>query len=220
MLGRIDAHQQWARLEFPSGMIINKNQTKINQNKILNKMGTIYNTDQSELIEKASEELKKIESIEAPDWALFVKTGMHKERPPMNNDWWYIRSAAVLRQVYRLGPIGVSKLRARYGGKKNRGVKREHFYKGSGSIARKILQQLEKEGFVKKDLKNVHKGRSITAKGKKFLDDVAATISKTQPNVKQREVKTKKEAKEKPVAKPKETTPKKDETPIEVPIKQ
>ncbi len=142
-------------------------------------MGTIYNCDPSELIEKTSEELKKIENIKAPVWAPFVKTGVHKERPPVNNDWWYVRAASVLRRVYILGPIGVSKLRTKYGGKKNRGVKPEHFYKGSGSIIRKIIQQFEKEGFVKKDQKGMHKGRVITTKGKKFLDDVAAKISKT-----------------------------------------
>jgi len=30
---------------------------------------------------------------------------------------------------------------------------------------------------VKKDLKSLHKGRVITAKGKKFLDDIAGKIS-------------------------------------------
>lgn len=141
-------------------------------------MASIYNCDSSELIEKAAEELKKIESIKPPAWAPFVKTGMHKERPPANNDWWYMRAASVLRQIYRYGPIGVPKLRMKYGGKKNRGVKPERFYRGSGNILRKIMQQLEEGGFVKKELKGVHKGRLITAKGKKFLNDIAAKISK------------------------------------------
>jgi small subunit ribosomal protein S19e len=180
-------------------------------------MANIYNCDPSELIEKSSEELKKLESIKAPDWALFVKTGMHKERPPLKNDWWYVRTASVLRQIYRFGPIGVSKLRTKYGGKKNRGVKKSHFYKASGSIIRKIIQQLEKEEFVKKDLKSVHKGRSITSKGKKFLDDIAKTISKAEVKVEKKEPEVKTEAKEKPQeAKPetkKETTPVKKETP-------
>jgi small subunit ribosomal protein S19e len=142
---------------------------------------------------------------------------MHKERPPLKNDWWYVRTASVLRQIYRFGPIGVSKLRTKYGGKKNRGVKKSHFYKASGSIIRKIIQQLEKEEFVKKDLKSVHKGRSITSKGKKFLDDIAKTISKAEVKVEKKEPEVKTEAKEKPQeAKPetkKETTPVKKETP-------
>jgi len=162
-------------------------------------MTTIYNCDPSELVEKASEELKKVEAIKAPEWAVFVKTGVHKERPPIKNDWWYVRAASVLRKIYTLGPIGISKLRVKYGGKKNRGTKTEHFYKGSGSIIRKIMQQLEKEGFVKKDLKSVHKGRIITAKGKKFLDDVAGKISKVQ---------VKQEVKKEPVKEKKEEVPK------------
>ena len=116
-------------------------------------MGTIYNSDPSELIEKTAEELKKVESIKPPVWAPFVKTGVHKERPPVKSDWWYMRAASILRQIYRFGPIGVSKLRVKYGGKKNRGYKPEHFYKGSGNIIRKIIQQLEKEDFVKKILR-------------------------------------------------------------------
>src|SRR3989338_6581735 len=152
-------------------------------------MPTIYNADPSELIEKASEELKKIESIKPPVWAAFVKTGVHKERHPVKNDWWYMRAASILRKIYRLGPIGVSKLRVGYGGKKNRGYKTEHFYKGSGNILRKIMQQLEKEGFVKKEEKNVHKGRVLTAEGKKFLDAVALQISVIRPQQK-KEVKS------------------------------
>jgi|TARA_B100001964_G_C13947893_1_gene471961 small subunit ribosomal protein S19e len=172
-------------------------------------MGNIYNADPSELIEKAGEELKKVESIKAPDWAVFVKTGMHKERPPANHDWWYVRAASILRKMYVSGPVGVSKLRTKYGGMKNRGVKPGSFYKGSGSIIRKIIQQLEKEDFVKKDLKSIHKGRLITAKGKKFLDEIAAKISKVTvekaPEAK-KEVKAEEKAKEKKTEQ-KETKP-------------
>ena len=144
-------------------------------------MPTMYDVDSQELILKVAEELKKIPEIKPPEWALFVKTGMHKERPPVNNDWWYVRTASVLRTVYRLGPIGVSKLRTKYGGKKNRGAKKEHFYKGSGSILRKSLQQLEKAGFVKFAEKGVHKGRIVTPKGKSFLDKIATQIYGIKP---------------------------------------
>ncbi|MBW2977113.1 30S ribosomal protein S19e [Candidatus Woesearchaeota archaeon] len=155
-------------------------------------MATIYDCNPSELAEKAAEELKKTEAMKPPQWAQFVKTGAHKERPPVKSDWWYVRAASVLKQVYRYGPIGVSKLRVRYGGKKNRGVKTEHFCKGSGNIIRKILQQLESGGLIKKDLKSQHKGRLITAKGKKFLDDIAKKIS-TMPEKTQLKKEAKKE---------------------------
>jgi len=139
-------------------------------------MTTMYDVEPQELILKAAEELKKVPEIKAPAWTPFVKTGMHKERPPLNGDWWYIRAASVLRTIYRLGPIGVSKLRTKYGGKKNRGVKKEHFFKGSGNILRKSLQQLEKAGLVKFTEKGVHKGRVITPKGRLFLDKIAVQL--------------------------------------------
>jgi len=139
-------------------------------------MVTIYDVDASKLIKKASEELKKIELIKPPEWAKFVKTGASKERPPVEKDWWYMRAASILRKVYVLGPIGVSKLRKKYGGKKNRGHKPERTYKGSGSIIRKALQQLEKAELIKQVEKGVHKGKVITSKGKKFLDKLAGEV--------------------------------------------
>lgn len=160
----------------------------------------------SELIEAAAKELAKV--IEKPEWADFVKTGVHKERPPVKDDWWHMRAASILRATYIKGPIGVSKLRTKYGGRKNCGYKPEHFRKGSGKIIRTILQQLEKEGLIKQGTKGVHKGRIITQKGKKLLKDAAANIYKVQP---------KKTAPERPAV----TEAKKEETPkTSKPLKQ
>ena len=144
-------------------------------------MPTMYDAEPQELVLKAAEELKKMPEIKAPEWAAFAKTGMHKERPPVSGDWWHIRVASVLRTVYRLGPVGVSKLRTKYGGKKNRGVKQERFYRGSGNILRKALQQLEKAGLVKFAEKGVHKGRVVTPKGMAFLDKISSQIILSKP---------------------------------------
>jgi small subunit ribosomal protein S19e len=141
-------------------------------------MTTIYDVDANELILNVSKKLKQEKLVAPPTWSIFVKTGVHKERPPVDADWWYIRAAAVLRTVYRQGPIGVSKLRTKYGGQQNRGYRPEHHRKGSGSIARKILQQLEKSGLIKNEQKGLHKGRIITAKGKSFLDKLATEMAK------------------------------------------
>lgn len=182
-------------------------------------MATIYDIPVNELIEKTAEKLKEIKEIQPPEWAAYVKTGRHKERPPVNNGWWYIRTAAVLRSVYKLGPIGVSKLRIKYGGKKNRGHKPERFFKGSGNIIRKILQQLEKAGFLKQAEKARHKGRILTPAGKSFLDKISIQLYK--------EMKVKKKEEEKEVkAQPKEQKeapkeiPKKEEKPKELPKKE
>ncbi len=137
---------------------------------------SIYNVDQQALIERTAEQLKK--QIKKPEWAQFVKTGVHKERPPADPDWWYLRAAAILNKVVRQGPIGVSTLRTMYGGKKNRGVKKERFYKGSGNVARTILQDLEKAGLIVQGQKGIHKGRIATPQGKSLLDKTAVAIHK------------------------------------------
>lgn len=137
----------------------------------------IYDVEPNELIEKTAEELKKIGTIKPAEWAAYVKTSIHKERPPSKEDWWYFRAASVLRKLARFGPIGVSKLRRQYGGRKSRGVAPPHFYKGSGNILRKIFQQLEKAGFVENVKEGKHKGRMLTQKGKEFLNNISYQIS-------------------------------------------
>ncbi|MDP2749426.1 MAG: 30S ribosomal protein S19e [Nanoarchaeota archaeon] len=152
-------------------------------------MVTTYDVDQQELVERAAAELKKVNAIKAPEWAEYVKTGVSRERPPIDEDWWYFRAASILKNVYRLGPIGVSKLRVKYGSKKRRGVAPAHFRIGSGNIIRKILQQLEKAGFIKQVEKGVHKGKIITPIGKSFLDKIAADIKKNPTPKKVKEIK-------------------------------
>jgi len=138
-------------------------------------MTTAFDVDPHSLVNKAADALEK-EGFKAPAWAPFVKTGQHRERPPVQNNWWHVRCASVLRSVYIKGPIGVSKLRKRYGGNKRRGVRPRHFRLASGNILRKCLQDLQKAGYVEYRDKGIKKGRVITGKGKKLLDNLAKTI--------------------------------------------
>ncbi|MDO5843773.1 MAG: 30S ribosomal protein S19e [Methanocorpusculum sp.] len=135
-------------------------------------MTTVFDIPANALIAKAAEELKNESSIKAPEWSEYVKTGVHKQMPPENPDWWYVRSAAVLRRIYVDGPIGVERMRSVYGGMQDRGSKPSHFRKGSGSIARKVMQQLETAGYLEK----VTGGRNVSAKGRKFLDGIAHSL--------------------------------------------
>lgn len=139
---------------------------------------SVYDVPADELITRAAKELKKLNELKPPFWADFVKTGISRERLPINPEWWYTRAASVLRKTLVFGPIGVSKLRVDYGGRKNRGVAGEHTYKGSGNIIRKVFQQLEKAGLVKQGKKGNHKGRITTPKGTSFLDKISNQIMK------------------------------------------
>jgi small subunit ribosomal protein S19e len=131
-------------------------------------MVSTYDANINETIAKVAEALKS--KIKAPDWTEFTKTSAGKDRLPDEDDWYYKRAAAVLRTVYIRGPIGVNKLRVKFGSKKNRGHKPSKFYKAGGKVIRTILQQLEKsELIIQKTIKN-HKGRVVTNKGMSFMD--------------------------------------------------
>lgn len=127
------------------------------------------------LIEEAAKRLQGMGEIKPPAWAGFVKTGVSRERPPQRKDWWWIRSASILRKFYSGKGMGVSELRGVYSGRKGRGHKPEHRYRASGAIIRKILQQLESAGLLK-GLKG--KGRVITPKGRAFLKEAAEAAAK------------------------------------------
>jgi small subunit ribosomal protein S19e len=147
-------------------------------------LAIVYDISANVLIEAAAKELAKLKSIKAPEWAAFVKTGMSKDTVPAREDWWYVRAAAILRTIYTSrGPIGVQKLRVKYGGKKNRGHKPEAFFRASGKIIRVILQQLETENLIKKADIGVHKGRVIAPQGKSFLDKIASGLAGKKPKV-------------------------------------
>jgi len=131
------------------------------------------------IIEKLAKKLGEI-SI-PPSWAEFVKTGHGKQRPPVRGDWWQIRSASILMSIDKLGPVGVSKLTVKYGTKKNRGFRPEKTTKGSGSVIRKILQQLETAKLVEQTVKGAHKGRVLTNAGKKMIIESIKEAKKDMP---------------------------------------
>ena len=140
-------------------------------------MTTVYDVPPDHIIRRVAEELKKRKEIVPPEWAAFAKTGVHKELPPEDPDWWFTRAAAVLRRVYVDGPLGVERMRSFYGGNKNRGSKPNAFRKGSGSILRKSLQQLEAAGFIIHD----KTGRRVSPEGMKFLDNLSQEVLKNPP---------------------------------------
>jgi len=131
------------------------------------------------LIEKLAEKLKG--TVTPPVWAEFVKTGHGKQRPPVRQDWWYVRCASILLSVQKLGPVGVSKLSVKYGNRKNKGYKPEKEAKGSTNIIRKALQQLEAGKLIKYQDKNVHKGRVLTTQGLRLINECSKEVIKNPP---------------------------------------
>jgi len=119
-----------------------------------------------------AEALKSVNEFQKPDWVDFVKTSTNRQRPSIEEDFWYKRSASILRQIYIKKIVGVERLRTRYGGRKDRGNRPPEFRKGAGKIIRVILQQAEKAGFIEKVKTPKKSGRQLTEKGKVFLESV------------------------------------------------
>ncbi len=138
-------------------------------------MPTPYDVPTQTFIKKLAQYIKdNIDQITPPQWAQYVKIGSYATRPPQNPNWWYTRCASLLRKTYMKGPIGVERLRAQYGGRKDCGNRPEHVRKGSGSHIRKLFQQLESAGLVE-NLKG--QGRVLTNEGRKLLDTIATEIN-------------------------------------------
>jgi small subunit ribosomal protein S19e len=137
-------------------------------------MAKAYDVPADELISKLAEQLKKDKKIASPSWAAFVKTGAHTEKIPQNKDWWYTRCASLLRKVYIHGPVGVSDLKSRYGGRKQIGYNLAHHKNAGGAIIRKALQQLEGAGYIVKK----NRGRLISEEGTRRIDRIATELYK------------------------------------------
>ena len=138
-------------------------------------MANVYDVKGAEIVKLAAERLK--DKIKKPAYVDYVKSGANRERVPADTNFWYVRSASILRQVYLNGPIGVSRLKTRYGSRKEHVVHRRHHKSAGGSIIRDALQELEKAGYVKTSTVRGRKGRIITKEGKSFLDKIAKELN-------------------------------------------
>jgi small subunit ribosomal protein S19e len=138
-----------------------------------------------DLIKKLAQELKEQNIISPPSYAAWVKTGHFKEDKPLDTDWFYIRSAAVLRKIYihsaTNGAIGIQSLRKKFGRNKNRGSKPDKASRASGSVIRVIVQQLESKGFIEKTETD---GRQMSKSGLLFVDNICKGLKEKFPELK------------------------------------
>ncbi len=138
-------------------------------------MTTVYDVPSKELIDTIAKKLQNDKTIFIPEENVFSRTGVDKENPPTDKNWWYIRCASILRKIYINNVIGVEHLKAEYGGRRDRGSKPYKARSGSGTVVRRAIQQLEKAGYITK-IKG--KGRTLTSKGRSFLDNTSKEVMK------------------------------------------
>jgi small subunit ribosomal protein S19e len=139
-------------------------------------MTTAYDVPAKDLISALTKKLQSESTIVPPEWSKYVRTGVSKENIPEAKDWWHTRCASLLRKLYLNKSMGVERMKAEYGGSLNRGSKPNKAKAGSGAIVRHALQQLETAGYVSK-MKG--KGRTLTPKGVKLLDNTSFEVKKS-----------------------------------------
>ncbi|EAY05888.1 ribosomal protein S19e, putative [Trichomonas vaginalis G3] len=121
------------------------------------------------LVNALAKHYQDTQVIRNPEWADLVKTASLKQLAPANNNWWYIRAAAVTRQIYLHHDASLSGLAFHYGANMKAVTMPKHHHEASRKVIRTILQQLEKAGLVRV----AEKGRQLTPKGQKLLDQIA-----------------------------------------------
>jgi SSU ribosomal protein S19E len=129
------------------------------------------------LIKELAAYLKtNVAQVKPPVWAAYVKTGANKDRPPMDDDWWYVRAASIVRRLYLDGPVGLSRLRTYYGyrAKVGWGARSKRTRRAGGAVIRKMLHQLEQAGIVAR----TKRGRVVTPEGRSLVDRIATRVAK------------------------------------------
>ncbi|MDG7048041.1 MAG: 30S ribosomal protein S19e [Nitrososphaerota archaeon] len=135
-------------------------------------MPTVFDVKSDLLLKRASDYFKQSTILQPMPYLQYVKSGSHTTHQPINQDWWYIRAASLLRKVYTKGPISLKELEKEYGGRKRIGYRIAHHRDAGSSIIRKLLIQLQAANLVTK----TPKGRIITPEGRSLMDKLSAQV--------------------------------------------
>ena len=137
-------------------------------------MTTLYDVPAEDLIEAVAERLEG--ELDEPEWVGITKTGVSRELPPEQENFWYVRCASLLRKVAVDGPVGVERLRVAYGDSKQGStrfrVRSDQKARSSGKIIRTALQDLEEAGYIAQN----PEGRIVSGDGRAMLDEVASEV--------------------------------------------
>ena len=132
--------------------------------------------DQHDLVKQIAAYLKKGGKVKVPESADMIKLARFNELPPVDPDWYFVRTASIARHLYLRSPAGVKSFKKIYGARKRNGTAPPHFCIAAGGALRKCLQTLEGINWVEKHPEG---GRVLTKTGRKDLDRIASHIRAT-----------------------------------------
>ena len=125
--------------------------------------------------------LKKTQKVTPLEGHEYLKTAHYKDVAPLNEDWYYVRAAAVARKLYLKPRIGVGRLRHLFGSVKRNGMCHNKHAKAAGKIIRHSMQQLEKAGVLTQYVDEEDKSmkfdeRVVSREGQKEMNEVAKNV--------------------------------------------
>jgi small subunit ribosomal protein S19e len=137
---------------------------------------TLKDIPATQFVTALAAHFKKTGKYELPAMHDLIKTGSHRELPPQDADWYYLRLASVARKVYLQPAVGIEHLAHAYGGKYWSKMTTKHHGKAARGNVRHALKALESTKLIAK--KEGKTGRFITAAGRRELDVIANSIAK------------------------------------------
>lgn len=67
---------------------------------------SLKDVDQHAIVIEIATFLKKSNKVKVPDYCDIVKLGKFKELAPIDQDWYFIRTASIARRLYIRSPAG------------------------------------------------------------------------------------------------------------------
>jgi small subunit ribosomal protein S19e len=135
-------------------------------------MEEIYEVGSQDFNEALKSYLKGSEKLVLPtDWDI-IKTGRGRERAPEDNDWYYMRTAATVRQLAANGAVTAEFLANKYGNRKNRGVRPSKFVPCDLYLCESVLDNLKNMGWI--DPSN--KSDMLTDRAKKTVREIIEKV--------------------------------------------
>ena len=137
------------------------------------KGATVRDVNGWRFVKALARHFKQEGKLFVPRCTEIVKTSHGRERAPQNEDWYYIRCAAVLRALYLRPGQGYGGLSKRFGIKKNRGSQPEITTRGARGLLHWACRSLEGLKLVTKGKES---GHVVTKEGRKKADTIAFNV--------------------------------------------
>lgn len=115
--------------------------------------------------------LKSSNKMVLPEHHDIMKTGEGKELAPCDDDWYYLRAAAIVRQIARFGTVTSECMAWRYGSRKNRGVRPSKYVPAYREIGDSVLDNLRNMGWI-----NASADDMLTEQGKTVVREIIEKV--------------------------------------------